>query len=204
MIELEHNGERYMVENGQWYRRLKVGEVVNFVNQMRSPLDGKWLQCSVLISGIVSSCEVNNYRVPCTDPRPQFFVGQRVKVARLEGQGNRDLLNRVGTVRGNSSNGEPFIWFEEIRSRFDGFDPVPETGLYLDPWCLDPVEPTFGENIIDRLEKFTEQLESGDIDPELDHILRKLKPLTDRAADVRRIMRECYQKLAALLPEEMR
>ena len=46
--------------------------------------------------------------------------------------------------------------------------------------------------------------ETDDIDPELDHILNKLKPLTDRAADVRRIKRECYQKLAALLPEEMR
>lgn len=196
MVELEYNGERYMVDGGKWCRRLKVGEVVNFVNQMRSSLDGKWLQCSALISGIVSSCEVNNYRVPCTDPRPPFVVGQRVKVARKD---------------------ENWMYWESCMETYIGIEtPVisidydgdvmlgieHEGNWYFPPWCLDPVEPTFGEKIIDRMEKFTGELEASDNDPELDHILRKLKPLTDRAADVRRIKRECYQKLAELLPEE--
>ena len=194
MVEIEYQNERYIVENGKWYRRLKVGEVVNFVNQMRSSLDGKWLQCSALISGIVSSCEVNNYRVPCTDPRPPFVVGQRVKVARRPGDAYLDqLFGQCGVVSGIDATGE-------VGCEFDYID----VHVSLPPWCLDPVEPAFGEKIIDRMEKFTEELEASDNDPKLDHILRKLKPHTRLAADVRRIKRECYQKLAALLPEEMR
>ena len=200
MVELEYNGERYMVYGGQWYRRLKVGEVVNFVNQMRSSLDGKWVQCSPLIGGIVSSCEVNDYRVPCTDPRPPFVVGQRVKVAR------KDDSCHYWTLDMNRVLGHDGMIVEKHESPDDECCLVSfgYNGFVFPPWCLDPVEPTFGEKIIDRMEKFTEELEASDIDHELDHILKKLKSHADRAADVRRIKRECYQKLAALLPEEKR
>lgn len=186
MVELEYNGERYMVDGGQWYRRLESTETLPIGYQFIER--GKW-QHGNFPNTLAGS---DMYRVPCTDPRPPFVVGQRVKVARRSGDAYLDqLFGQCGVVSVVDVTGEVGCEFDHI-----------DVHVSLPPWCLDPVEPTFGEKIIDRLAKFTEELEAGDIDPELDHILNKLEPLTDRAADVRRIKRECYKQLAALLPEE--
>ena len=126
-VELTHNNHRYMVENGQWYRRLEVGEVVNWVNEMRSTLNEKWHQCCSSIGGIVSSCEVNDYRVKCTDPRPPFVVGQRVKVARAEENG------WGGTFIGVEGEVVSTHVYTHIGVMLDG-------GLIvMSPWCLDAV-----------------------------------------------------------------
>lgn len=136
MVELKHNNHRYMVENGQWFRRLEVGEVVNFVNEMRSTLDGKWQQCCSLIGGIVSSCEVNDYRVPCTDPRPPFVVGQRVKVARRD----REWEHWVDSL-------ESLVG---VTSTF--YDMSTDGGVLIDGWsvpywCLDAVTEAYHQTI---------------------------------------------------------
>ena len=156
-----------------------------------------------------------SYRVPCTDPRPPFVVGQRVKVARHDVNGRTTgIINKEGEVIQLWPGGMVDV-------------SIGDWVAYLSPWCLDPVEPSpersvaphDAEDVLtpEEQQEFAElqkmltpeRLNSGskalcdpDNDPELDHILRKLKPLTDRAADVRRIKRECYKQLAALLPEE--
>lgn len=204
MIELEHNGDRYMVDRGKWYRRLKEREIrpvgYEYLSDVRIPIG--WYKGEPYLVGVALEDDESpdDYRVPCTDPRPPFVVGQRVKV--VIGGWNPDVFAR--------GSGSWYGWRGQLADvvSVDGDFADIETDhgnkCRISTWCLDPVEPTFGEKIIDRLEKFTEELEAGDIDPELDHILKKLKPLTDRAADVRRIKRECYEKLAALLPEEKR
>ena len=82
MVELTHNGKRYMVDGGQWFRRLDVGEVIPESTQYSS-ISTEWYG-SDCIGDLVLTAMGDDYRVPCTDPRPPFVVGQRVKVARLE------------------------------------------------------------------------------------------------------------------------
>ena len=195
MVELEYNGERYMVDGGKWYRRLKVGDRITDDSEVSTITMPLWRETQLAPTKVLNNPSIN-YRVPCTDPRPPFVVGQRVKVARKD-ESWKYWESYMETYIGVES---PVISIDS-----DGcveVDVEHEGTVYLPPWCLDPVEPTFGEKIIDRMEKFTEELEASDIDPELDHILKKLKSHADRAADVRRIKRECYQKLAELLPEK--
>ena len=111
MTELEYNGERYMVDGGQWYRRLKVGETI--ANGTESGISGSWHK-SAFAGELVLISQKDSYRVLCTDPRPPFVFGQRVKVARKDGDFNTDLLDREGIVRSFWKGGEVFVHFEEI------------------------------------------------------------------------------------------
>lgn len=134
-IELEHNGERYMVDGGQWYRRLKVGEIDCDGYQIWNIEQQGWSL------GVRESSEITDSdrpcRVPCTDPRPPFVVGQRVKVARKDetcGYWVEDMDDLVG------QSGEVFRYTAE----FNGQE-VPsvkfDDGDYWNfpPWCLDSV-----------------------------------------------------------------
>lgn len=84
MVELTHNGKRYMVDGGQWFRRLLAGEVVQSgVQYLAYQTDFSWHPVAKEATPRKAG-EMGQYRVPCTDPRPPFVVGQRVKVARKD------------------------------------------------------------------------------------------------------------------------
>lgn len=136
MIELEHNGERYMVENGKWYRRLKVGEMVSYHTELRSEGSELWHKCHLLVGGVVFNGDEDDYRISCTDPRPPFVVGQMVKVARKDESwewwdvSDENLIGESGSVLRMDRDGD-------CRIRFD-------CGYWASfpPWCLDHVEPS--------------------------------------------------------------
>lgn len=133
MVELTHNGERYMVDGGQWYRRLKVGEMVSYHTELRSEGSELWHKCHLLVGGVVFNGDEDDYRIPCPDPRPPFVVGQRVKVARKD---------------------ESWAWWESCMETYIGVE-TPAMSIDRDgdvmiemehegqwwfpPWCLDAV-----------------------------------------------------------------
>jgi len=115
-VELEYNGERYMVDGGQWYRRLKVGEVKPEGYQRDDANLGLGWRNGVRVNERVDpqTCE---FRVPCVDPRPPFKVGDMVKVARkdedhsLWHSGREKMVGGYFTVRKIDSDG--WLFFEE-------------------------------------------------------------------------------------------
>lgn len=129
MIELEHNGERYMVDGGKWYRRLKVGEMVSYHTELRSEGSELWHKCHLLVGGVVFNGDEDDYRIPCTDPSPPFVVGQRVKVARGDGDEIFDSLEQwvghEGRIKSFNEKGHPVVEFGQSFS--------------VEPWCLDAV-----------------------------------------------------------------
>ncbi|CAB4162616.1 hypothetical protein UFOVP785_70 [uncultured Caudovirales phage] len=138
MVELTHNGKRYMVDGGQWFRRLEVGE--------RLPQGYEYRMGCNWITGHFADlvCNVgagNLNRVPCTDPRPPFTVGQRVKVARKD---------------------ESWPKWEDVHNGFirqtHKIADISADGVYLlcgwlsqtfPPWCLDAVEVQHEDTLAD-------------------------------------------------------
>lgn len=126
MVELEYNNHRYMVENGQWFRRLEVGNYSGSQSEVFDSHEG-WVPSAFF--GQVQADWRADYRVPCTDPRPPFVVGQRVKVARKPGDDcYNQLFGQCGVVNG-----------VDATDRVDcGFDHIGEH-VTLPSWCLDAV-----------------------------------------------------------------
>lgn len=128
MVELTHNKHRYMVDGGNWFRRLEVGEVIPHEAQFAQYLG--W--ASTTHGGyVVGRSSQRDYRVPCTDPRPPFVVGQRVKVARLDRKsltyhaGDRQYLGMECEITEVYEDGSGYI------TSLDGWS--------FAPWCLDAV-----------------------------------------------------------------
>ena len=127
-VELTHNGNRYMVDGGQWYRRLEVGERITTLAETYMP---GW-QKSTHVGYLVERGMSNSYRVPCADPRQPFTVGQRVRISRTEEDGwGKTLIGCQGEVN-------RAVTGVRIAVNLDGELAVMST------WCLDPVEPVDG------------------------------------------------------------
>lgn len=124
-VELTYNGKRYMVDGGKWFRRLEVGEITDSKTQWRDTHD-KWIK-SISTGSHVFAFERNDYRVHCSDPRPPFVVGQRVKVARADGERCVDFIGREGYVL--------------IVDRESVTVAMESGNLFAKSWCLDPVDP---------------------------------------------------------------
>lgn len=139
MVELEYNGERYMVDGGKWYRRLNEREVrppeYEYLSDVRIPKE--WYKGEPYLVGVALEDEANpdDYRVPCVDPRPPFKVGDMVKVARKD---------------------EGWAWWESCMEVYIGVEtPVisvdrdgdveidieHEGEWVFPPWCLDLIKP---------------------------------------------------------------
>lgn len=134
MVELEHNNHRYMVNNGQWFRRLEVGDYSGGLVQVLDMYEG-WVGTAFF--GPIQSDWEGQFRVPCTDPRAPFVVGQRVKVSRKDESfpgWAADMDKRIGT------EGEVAEIAENNRYRVTLG--VGDRGWFFPAWCLDAVYPS--------------------------------------------------------------
>lgn len=131
MVELTYNGSRYMVDGGKWFRRLEVGDYCGAGAEVLE-VDEEWVGTAFF--GPIQSEWGHQYRVPCTDPRPPFIVGQRVNVARKDESwlgwysDAQCLIGREAAVSDDEG--------DKLRITIVGHGHV-----YLPSWCLDAVEP---------------------------------------------------------------
>lgn len=145
MAELEYNGKRYIVDGGQWYRRLEVGEVKPEGYQRDDTDIQLGWRNGVRVNDKVEPFTFN-FRVPCTDPRPAFEVGQRVRVARKDETGCiSDIVGVSGFVASHWAGKEC-----AANIQLDG-----RNELALIPvWCLDlveqqPLQPVAQPNVLE-------------------------------------------------------
>ena len=122
-VELTHNGERYMVENCQWYRRLKATDTLPLGYQFIEGRNWKPGNFPNTIAGL------DMYRVPCVDPRPPFKVGDRVRVARKDAESGitSSLIGQQSDVLTVFDTGNVKL-------------PLGEYSEVFPPWCLDLIE----------------------------------------------------------------
>ena len=199
-VELEYNGNRYMVDGGKWYRRLEVGEKIPSEATFRRC--GGWID-SISAGYVVMHRMQDDYRVPCTDPRLPFTVGQRVRVARKDEswcQWVPELDSLIGLCLDIS-----YVLHDgrvEVDAGFNSW--------HLPPWCLDPVEPS---ELLDELAQQAQELGMYEDthnpainrpsigEPCLPWILSKLSRQPAKADRTREILQRCMSELVRLESE---
>jgi len=126
MVEIEHNGNRYMVDGGQWFRLLEVGDDIPNNFEVLTEVGIWWPHCHMheSVKLHADDCATAKFRAKCPDPRLPFVVGQRVRVAR--GPAVKQYEGRIAVVHGLYDNGS-------VNLEFDS------PGYIAAAWCLDAV-----------------------------------------------------------------